>query len=133
MRVGERERRNRKFVLAVHAQNRTAGDERLDLRRGGEQIGNEWRSGNDLLEIIEDEQEIFRAQKFAERGDDFVFAGLVHAECLRDCRGDEGRVGEGGKHDEMRAVGKFGCKFFGDGNAEQVKCDCQRLPVEIAC
>ena len=52
-----------------------ARDDRLDVRRGAQQVGDDRGGGDDLLEVVEDEQEPLVAQPVGERFGDRACAG----------------------------------------------------------
>jgi hypothetical protein len=59
--VGRRQRRRRELLLATQVQRRAAGDEHLQLRAARQQVGYQWRSREHLLEIVEQQQQLFAA------------------------------------------------------------------------
>src|SRR6266511_1984401 len=58
----QRQRWHRELVLAVQVQGRAAGDERLQPWRGGQQIGDQRRGVDHLLEVVQQQQQSFGAQ-----------------------------------------------------------------------
>lgn len=54
--IGQRQRRHGADLLAAHVEWRAAGDEQLQVGAGAEQIGEGRRRGQNLLEIVEDQQ-----------------------------------------------------------------------------
>ena len=97
---------DRVLLLARHMQDGAAGHDRLDVRRGAEQIGDDRSGRDDLLEIIEDEQKSFVAQPVGERLGDRSRAPLGDADGRGDPRRDQHRVTDGLERDEEDAVGE---------------------------
>ena len=65
--VGERQRRHRILLLTIQVQHDPACHEDLQARCGFEQVGNQRRSRDDLLKVIQHEQPLLLPQKRLER------------------------------------------------------------------
>ena len=105
-------------MLAVQLEHAAAGDQHGHVRRGLEQIGDQRRSGHDVFEIIEQQQQVALAQVVAKAG------GRLLGVCGEAQRlGNRGRnqrgVGERRERDEKNAVGEVFCKLG---------CDLEREP-----
>ena len=53
-------------MLAAYAQGRAAGDDHLKLRAGFEQVDDQRRGGDDLLEVVEDQQNLLVTESFGQ-------------------------------------------------------------------
>src|SRR5205823_9134754 len=102
--VGQLERRDRELLFAAQVQRRPGGDEGFEARRGREQLGDQRRRRDDLLEVVQDQEERLVAQVRLERFDDRLLTGLAHAQRLGDRRGDERLVADWRQRHEVRAV-----------------------------
>ena len=81
-----------------------ARHDRLDVRGGAQQVGDDRGRGDDLLEVVEDEQEALVAQPVGERFLDRATAALGDAERTRDARCDEHRIADRLERHEEDAV-----------------------------
>jgi hypothetical protein len=104
--VRQRKRRHRKGMLAIQVQNRPARDEQAETGRGGEQVADQRRGRQHLLEVVEDQQQVPIAEVPHHAAGERPVARLAHAEGLRDRRGDEVRVASRGEGDEGDAGGE---------------------------
>src|SRR5260370_30082668 len=83
-RIGQGERRNRKFVFTLHVQYRSAGHHDLDRWTGQEQFNQRGRGFEYLLEIIKQQQEVFVTQESFERLEQRTFLDISYAVfCLK--------------------------------------------------
>jgi hypothetical protein len=111
--VGQRQGRQGVPVLAGHPQGSAARDQRRQCRAGGQQTGDEGPGVQHLLEIVEHQERPPLAQKTRQVLLDRAVLALSNAKRLRDARGDERRIADGGKGNEPDAVGEVGSGFFG--------------------
>lgn len=102
--LGEAQRRDRKLVLAAQVEHGAARDEHLEAGRGPEQIGHDGGGGEDLLEVVQQEQQALVAQVVDEGIADRAAADVLETHGLGDGRHDEGRVAKWGQLDEEDAV-----------------------------
>src|SRR5205807_7828971 len=83
-RIGQGERRNRKLVFTLHVQYRSAGHQDLDGWTGQEQFNQRGRGFEYLLEIIQQQQEVFVTQERFERLEQRPFLDISYAVfCLK--------------------------------------------------
>ena len=76
--IGQRQRGHRKFLFAVDAQDGAAADQHPQARAALQQRGRDRRSGQQLLEVVEDEQGSAIAQVFEQPLDRPPAAGALH-------------------------------------------------------
>ena len=93
-------------MLAVQMQGRAAGDEHLQPWRGGQQIGDQRRGVQHLLEVIEQQQHPFRTKEGAQALLDRPGGDLDHAERVGDRRGDQVWVADRREVDEEDTIGE---------------------------
>lgn len=98
------QRRDGEYLLAGHAQRLTAGREDAQHGAGGEQIGNQGRRRDHLLEVIEHQQGSSAVQVLLERGSRGVRLVVLDAQRLGDRGGDQVRVRDGGERDKQHAT-----------------------------
>ena len=84
----QRERRDRELLLAGDPQRGTAGDDHRQLGRRAQEVGDDRRPGDDLLEVVEDEQRVAVAE---------VLLDAVDRRPLR--REQAERAGDRGRHE----------------------------------
>ena len=102
----ERQRRNRHHVLASHAQRLAARHEHLQARAVGEQPDERRRGNRHLLEVVEDDQDLLRAELAAQLVERRALGGVAEADRGRD-QGEHGvAVGCRDEFDEVDAVGE---------------------------
>ena len=92
------------FALAAEPQPKPARGQDRESRAGGEQVDDEGRGVDDLLEIVEHEQEVLVAQEGREAGDERFVAGVAHVEDLGNGGGYVIRVADRRKRDEPNAI-----------------------------
>ena len=99
-RVGRhRQARDRVLLLARHAQRGPARGDDLEVRRGPQQVGDDRRRLEDLLEVVEDEQDAPRRQPLGEGlGDRLVWHRSVTPTeaAIRDATSIGSRTGSSG-------------------------------------
>ena len=100
------QRRDRVLVLALKTQRRAARGKHGHSRSRCEQLRNEQRPGEQVLEVVEQQQEAPVAQVIRERigGGAIAFLDL---ECDGDRRGNQSRVGDRSEVDEHHAVAEL--------------------------
>ena len=74
------QRWDRELMLTGDVQQRPAGDQNLRCRAVGQQVGDERRGGDDLLEVVEHQEQASRSQVVAQRRLYRVGGGLANAE-----------------------------------------------------
>ena len=106
-RVGRgRQARDRILLLARDVEDGPAGDDDLDRRGAAQELGDHRRRGEDLLEVVEDEQQALVGEPFGEGVVDRACRALGDADRARDPRRDEHRVADRLERDEEHAVGE---------------------------
>ena len=93
-------------MLAPDAQRLAARHEHLQARAVGEQLDDRWRGDRDLLEVVEDDQDLLRAEPAAELVERRALGRVAEADRRRDQREDGIAVGRGDEVDEVDAVGE---------------------------
>ena len=94
-RVGRRRQaRDLVLLLARDVEHGAAGDDRLDLGRRPQQVGDDRGGRDDLLEVVEDQQQALVAQPVGERLVDRSRGALGDAEGAGDPRRDEHRIAD---------------------------------------
>jgi len=115
--IGQEHGSDEVFVLTGDLHANPACREDHEIRTAPEQAGEIRRRGDDLLEIIEDEEHAsltYELFKIVQDGP----AGFANAERTRDRRRNMGWVGNGNERNEVNAVGEVGDHLPGDGNRE---------------
>jgi len=87
-------------------QGRPAGHQHGELRARGEQVHHQDRRRRDVLEVIQHQQHMPRAQAPAYAFTHRSTALLPYSQRRGDGRGDLVGIGDRGQRDEERAVGK---------------------------
>jgi len=75
-------------VLAGDTKQRAAGDQQGDARAADHQLNQNRPGGEDVLEVVQDEEELPRAECAYEGGAGRLARGLHDTECLGDPRRD---------------------------------------------
>ena len=106
-RIRQGEWRHRELVFPLHVQDRSAGHQDLDGWTGQEQFNQRGRSWEDLLEIIQQQQEVFVTQERFERLEEQTFLDISETE--RPCDGwhNQVRVAERSKLHQADTVRKY--------------------------
>ena len=86
--------------------------------RGGEQVADQRRGRQHLLEVVEHQEQVPVAEVPRHAVGQRPVARLPHAEGLRDRRGDEGGVADRGEGDEDDAVGEVAAQLLRDPQGE---------------
>ena len=71
-------------MLARDMQRNPAGDEHLEAWGCGQQVSHKRCGRRDLLEIVEQQQDLFAGQELAEAGNEWLPSRLHHMKRLRD-------------------------------------------------
>src|SRR5690606_31309060 len=62
--VGDIKRGNRDFPVSAQAWSLAAGDQKLELRANGEQLGQLWRGVDQMVEVVQQQEQVFVPQVF---------------------------------------------------------------------
>ena len=100
---GQRQRRDGELLLARDPQRRAAGHDDRQLGRRAQEVGDDRRPGDDLLEVVEHEQRAAVAEVLLDPVDRGTL-GREQAERRGDRGGDEVGVGDRRQRHEPRAV-----------------------------
>src|SRR5262245_40935909 len=82
--VGHRQGRYDELLLAAEVEWRPAGDQHLQPGRRGQQVSDEGRRVQDLLEVVEQQQELFLAQELLQVLQQWSTSGFANSKCLGD-------------------------------------------------
>ena len=104
VRLGQGERRHRELPLLAQAQRGLARHERGHSGRRAEQLVDERRRGQHLLEVVEHEQAGIVSQPSRDRLDERHVGGFLDAEHARDRRAHDFGVADRGQVDEERSA-----------------------------
>ena len=85
--LGNCQRLHRQVVLAAQTKLRSAGGQHLEARAADQQIGDDWRPGQQVLIVVEQEQEALIAQRHRQALDHRQLARFANPER----RPDDGR------------------------------------------
>lgn len=108
-----------KILLAVDAEAGAAGGENFERGAGFERFGEKFGGGENLFEIIEDEQEGASVAKlFGDDLGDGTAAEGLDGEGFGKSRSDEIGIGDRAEANEFDARGKTRGESFGDGDGE---------------
>ena len=110
-RFRERQRRHRKILLARHAEDGPAGHERLHARAGAQEGGDVRRGLDDLLEVVEHQEQVFRPQRGGELLRRRPVGEFAQVQGVGDRRDDEVGIADRREGDEDRAVGEVRLQF----------------------
>ena len=105
--------RNRELILTGDVERRPAGDQNLDIRTVGEEVGDERRRIDDVLEVVEHQEQASRSQIGAQRRLYRLGGGFANAERAGDGGGDHRRGGDRRQRDEPDAIGVLPNQFGG--------------------
>ena len=103
-RVRDPERRDRVLLLAAEVQAGAAGHEDPELRRGGEEAGDDRGGVLEVLEVVEHEEHVAIAQRVRDGVEERPFRGLADEERRRDRRRQQVGFRDRGELDEERPV-----------------------------
>jgi hypothetical protein len=84
----------------------------------GEEEGQQRRGGDDLFEVVEDEENLFGAKLGGQSIVERFVAWRVHAQVLGDRGGHEPGFAHGGERDERDPVGEVATDLFGDAQRQ---------------
>src|SRR5687768_12155448 len=101
LRIRHPQRLDGKLALAGDVQGSPAADHDLEARASLEELHDERRGGEDLLEVIQNQQELLVVDVFGDPLLDRSAARLLERERLRDRRGDQARICDWGKRNEV--------------------------------
>ena len=104
--IGQLQRRDGEFVLAIHPQHLPAGDQHLEARRRGEQIGNQRGSRHNLLEVIQRQQQMPPAQVIFEDIGRRSAGNFMDVQRPGNRSGNKCRVADRRQGDKIHAVGE---------------------------
>ena len=93
-------------MLASHAQRLAARHKHLQAGTVGEQLDDRRRGNRDLLEVVEDDQDLLRAELAAQLVERRALRGIAEANRGRDQGEDGVAVGRRDEVDEVDAVGE---------------------------
>ena len=105
------------YPLASKPQSLPAGREDAQVRAGRQEIGHERGSGEDVLEVIEDEQKCPAADRQWQQTCRIPRA-IAHAKLASDGRRHEGRVGNRGQRHERDTIGNVVVHLPGNGDGQ---------------
>ena len=114
--VDQTKRRDHILVLAGEFERHTAGSQYAHVRAEPQQVRDERRCLDDLLEVVEHEEQILVAQECNELLFDRYLASLGHGQRMGNGRSDPVNRDDGREIDEARAVPKAGGGFARDGD-----------------
>ena len=98
--------RHREVLLARHAEHGPAGHERLQPRAGAQEVGDVRRGVDDLLEVVQHQEQVFRPQRGGELLRRRPVGEFAQVQGVGDRRDDEVGIADRGEGDEDRAVGE---------------------------
>src|SRR4051794_20395558 len=104
---GKLERGDGVLVLAGDPQPSSAGREHLEQRTLGEQMRDERRRRQEVLEVVEQEEEPTAPEERLQLLQEGLVSLLADVQLLRDGGCDQRRVGERTKRDEADAVAEL--------------------------
>ena len=93
------------LMLAGDVEWRPAGDQNLDIRAVGEEVGDERRRVDDVLEVVEHQEQASRPQIGAQRRSIELGGGFANAEGAGDGGGHHRRGRDRRQRDEPDAIG----------------------------
>ena len=102
--IGQREWRDRKFVLARESQAPPTRGQHFERRASSQQLGHHRRGGRNVLEVVKDEQHPPAEQERPDAIHQSHSARLAQAEGLGDRRRHQGGVADGFERDEAFAM-----------------------------
>ncbi len=105
------QRTHRKVLLTRHTEHGPAGHERLQLRARAQEVGDVWRGFDDLLEIIQHQEQVFRSQCGGELLRRRTVGELAEIQGVGDRRHDKIGITDRCQGDEDRAVGECRLQF----------------------
>ncbi len=103
----QRQRRYRGILLTRHPEHCPAGHECLQARARAQEVGDVWRGFDDLLEIVEDEEQVFRPQRGGELFRRRPVGEFAQAQGVGDRRDDEVGIADRREGDKHGAVGEY--------------------------
>ncbi len=98
-------------MLPRDPQEHAARDESLDAGRGRKHLGDERRSVDQVLEVVEDEKQLATPERFLNALDERAAGGIPESESARKLGGDERRIGDPCQVDEDDAVPEPGSEL----------------------
>ena len=99
--IGQRQRLDRKLVLPAHMQRRPAGHQHLQPATRRQQLGHHRGRGQQVLEVVEQQQHLPAAQMRGERLEQRLAAHLGDPQRPRDGGRNQGGIAQRGQgHDE---------------------------------
>lgn len=104
--VGHGQREDRDNVLAAEAQPGAAGHQGFEPGTGAQEIGKIRSSGDDLLEVIKDEQQLAIVKRLLERGQGRATTRFTQPHGQRDRGQDQIGIGDGRQPNQANAVAK---------------------------
>jgi hypothetical protein len=102
--VRECEGRDRVLLLAVHVQHCAACNEEVHVRGTVEEVEHIRAGGDDLLEVVQDEEEVFVAQSRTKAFQQGLSRRFNYAQCLGDSGEHHVRIADGSKGDEIGPI-----------------------------
>ena len=116
--IGCRQRRDEVFVFAAESKGRPAGDEHLQLRALGDEIGNQAGRRCDVFEVVQQQQHPAIAQRDGESLRHGQGARLGEAQSLGDGGRDQGGIAQCVQRNPDNAASESGSQVRGDGQGE---------------
>jgi hypothetical protein len=105
LRVRDRERRDRAFLLAGNAQRRTAADQHSQGTRLAQQPRHERGTGQQVLEVVQNDQQVPLAQLVDQVLHQGPVPGVLQPDALGDCRWHQPRIPHRRQRNEVHPVG----------------------------
>ena len=116
--VRDRERRDRAFLLAGNAQRRAAADQDPQRARLLQQPRHDRGAGQQVLEVVQDDQELPLAQLADQVLHQGPVPGVLQPDALGDRRGHQSRIPDGRQRHEVNAVRVVAGHLRGQGDAQ---------------
>ncbi len=118
IRLRDGQGRDRDDVLAAQPQPGAAGDQRLEAGAGAQQIGQVCARGENLLEVVQDQQHLAVAQRGLQGRQRWLTARVAQAECGGDGGHDQIGIGDGRQPHQAHPVGERIRHRRADGQGE---------------
>ena len=114
------------LLLGADHQRRAAGDEHRQCGAGGQQLPNQRCSRDDMLEVVEHEQQLFRVQVLTERLADGLVRPRGHAENTRNRFRHPGSIGQCGQLYKIHAIFEIVAQRMRSFEHKPESCRCRR-------